>query len=444
MYRYFFIGAKRKFPMSALILAISLILTLLPVTFLFAGCKSDVSQKESPEIVTLRLFSNLPDRKNGQGLIEQMIVDEFEETHPDIKIEIECLDEEAYKTKFRAYAMDGMPDIVSVWGQPAFLDDIIDAGMLAELPISDYEDYGFEQNSLTGFMKNNKLYGLPRNTDMIAIYYNKRIFREENLTLPTNRNEYVALCKKLSDAGITPVAMDGLDGWPLVEYFDNCLLTVSGEKRTELLTNAIMYADFSHEDFDKALRMLKSDVKKGIFQEDFAYCDYGTAMALFTAEETAMYYMGSWEASMAVNEAIPPKIRDNIGVFTMPGFNPNVKNAMVWFGGGYSISANSKHYAEAKEFIDYMFLPEHLSKYGWENGIGMSAQDQTAFMLGNETTLQKEWLSILDEADIISGTPINDLGSSGFKYAIESNIARAATGEISSDAFFKILEEACR
>ena len=55
--------------------------------------------------VTLRLFSNLPDRKNGQGLVEQMIIDEYTAANPNVKIEVEALDEEAYKTKFKAYAM---------------------------------------------------------------------------------------------------------------------------------------------------------------------------------------------------------------------------------------------------------------------------------------------------------------------------------------------------
>ncbi len=58
--------------------------------------------------VTIKLFSNLPDRKNGQGLVEQMIIDEYMAANPNVTIEVEALDEEAYKTKFKAYAMDGM------------------------------------------------------------------------------------------------------------------------------------------------------------------------------------------------------------------------------------------------------------------------------------------------------------------------------------------------
>lgn len=105
------------------------------------------------------MFSNLPDRKNGQGLVEQTIIDQYMSENPNVNIEVEALDEESYKTKFKAYAMDGMPDVVSIWGQPSFLDEVLDAGVLAELNESDYSDYGFVSGSLEGFKKDGKLYG---------------------------------------------------------------------------------------------------------------------------------------------------------------------------------------------------------------------------------------------------------------------------------------------
>ena len=60
-------------------------------------------EQASGEDVTIKLFSNLPDRKNGQGLVEQTIIDEYMEANQNVTIEVEALDEEAYKTKFKAY-----------------------------------------------------------------------------------------------------------------------------------------------------------------------------------------------------------------------------------------------------------------------------------------------------------------------------------------------------
>ena len=141
------------------------------------GSKSETTAKNDNGTITLKVFSNLPDRKNGQGLVEQMIIDNYMKENTNVKIEVEALDEEAYKTKFKAYSMEGMPDVVSIWGQPSFLDEVLDAGVLAELNEADYADYGFISGSLEGFKKDGKLYGLPRNTDVAGFYYNEKIFR---------------------------------------------------------------------------------------------------------------------------------------------------------------------------------------------------------------------------------------------------------------------------
>ena len=89
-----------------------------------AGCgqkdnstNNETISKSDDGKVTIKVFSNLPDRKNGQGLVEQKIIDEYMEENQNVEIKVEALDEEAYKTKFKAYSMEGMPDVVSIWGQ---------------------------------------------------------------------------------------------------------------------------------------------------------------------------------------------------------------------------------------------------------------------------------------------------------------------------------------
>lgn len=215
---------------------------------------------KADDSITLKVFSNLPDRKNGQGLVEQTIIDDYMAENPNVTIEVEALDEEAYKTKFKAYSMEGMPDVVSIWGQPAFLDEVLDAGGLAELNQDDYADYGFVSGSLDGFMKDGKLYGLPRNTDVAGFYYNQKIF-EDN---------------------------------------------------------------------------------------------------------------------------------------------------------------------------------------GWENGVGMSAQEQTAYMRDNETELQMQFVDAVNNATSVSGTPINDCGSSAFKTSIESEIQSVSNESIEVDDFLAAIGEACK
>lgn len=150
---------------------------------------------------------------------------------------------------------------------------------------------------------------------------------------------------------------------------------------------------------------------------------------------------------MALNEDIPEEIRTNIRVFTMPvidGGKGSANDIAAWNGGGYAVSASSEVKEEAIRFLNYMYQPDKLSKYGWEFGVGMSAQDQTQYMSGNETELQMQFVDAVNQATNVSGTPINDCGPSAFKTSIESEIQSVSNGSISIDDFLDTIGAACR
>lgn len=290
---------------------ISLLLTAVMTVSLLAGCgnsnnsaptaggaqdnaqntsskdKGNTAASGSDEAVTIKLFSNLPDRKNGQGLVEQMIIDEYMEENQNVTIEVEALDEEAYKTKFKAYAMDGMPDVVSIWGQPSFIDEVLDAGVLAELNEADYADYGFIAGSLEGFKKNGKLYGLPRNTDIMLIYYNQKMFEDNGWAVPDTYGDLTALCADIRAAGITPIAMDGGDGWPMACFLTDILVKVAGTDYAEIVRNAVATGDFTAPQMQEATQILADCAAAGMFQVGYDSQDYGTTMNLFTNGQAA-------------------------------------------------------------------------------------------------------------------------------------------------------------
>lgn len=441
---------------------VSVLLTAAMAATMFAGCGSKTDSKtdggsqaasgttdesgSDGEEITLKVFSNLTDRKNGQGLVEQTIIDEYMQENPNVKIEVESLDEEAYKTKFKAYSMDGLPDIVSIWGQPAFLDEVLDAGVLAELNEADYADYGFISGSLEGFKKDGKLYGLPRNTDVAVFYYNQKMFEDNGWEVPTTYDELLDLGKTIKDAGMTPVAMDGGDGWPMAVYLSDLLYKIAGSDYSSIVSNAVSTGDFTDPSLVQATELLKKTADSGLFQNGYDSQDYATAQNLFINGQSAMYYMGSWDSSMALNEDIDPEIRENIRMFTMPvvsGGKGIATDIAAWNGGGYGVSATSEHKDEAIKFLNYMYQPDKLSKYGWENGVGMSAQDQSAYMTGNETDLQMQIVDAVNNATSVSGTPINDCGPSAFKTSIESEIQSVSNGSLSVDDFLSTIGAAC-
>ncbi|MDD2968840.1 MAG: extracellular solute-binding protein [Lachnospiraceae bacterium] len=405
------------------------------------------TEEATGEAVTIRVFSNLPDRTTGQGFVEQTLFDSYMAENPNITIEVEALDDEAYKTKFKAYASGSdMPDLVNAWGQPSFLNEIIDAGLLAELNMDDYADYGFISGSLDGFSKEGKLYGLARNTDVMGFYYNKALFESNGWTIPTTYDELLTLAGKIQEAGLIPVSMDGSDKWPISIYVHDLMQKIDPSIKTEV-QSSIANADFSNPVYTQAADLMVQAVDAGMFQNGFETTDYGTAKNLFTNAQSAMFYMGSWEMSMAADENIPAEVRDNIGVFMMPaveGGKGTNTDIAAWNGGGYAVTANSAVKEEAVKLLNYMFKPENWSKLCWENGICMSAQNYSDYLTGSETPVQLEFTDIVSNATSVTGVTLNDLGTSEFKTISEDLSQELAIKSVSSEEFVKALEDACK
>lgn len=392
--------------------------------------------------VVIQVFSNLPDRTSGQGLIEQMLFDMYMEENPNVKIEVEALDDESYKTKFKAYASGSdMPDLVNAWGQPSFLSEVIDAGLLAELNPDDYADYGFLEGSLDGFSQDGKLYGLARNTDVMGFYYNKAIFEECGVEVPTTYDELLDVVKTISEKGYIPISMDGSDKWPMSIYVFDVYQKLVGTACHDNTVTAVSSGEYD-ETWTKAAQMLADMAAAGGFQAGFETTDYGTALNLFTNAQAAMFYMGSWEMSMATNEDIPEDIRNNISVFTMPvieGGEGTATEICAWNGGGHAVTANSDVKEEAIKLLNYMYEPDHWTKLCWENGVCMSAQNFSEYLTGEETSLQNDWVEIVNNATTISGTTLNDLGTSEFKTVCEDATVELAIGSIGAEDFLNTL-----
>lgn len=399
----------------------------------------------SGEKTVLRFFSKQPDRTSGQGLVEQMIMDQYMKENPNIDIQVETLDDSAYKIKFKAYAASSeMPDIVNVWGQPAFINEVIDAGLLAELDPKVYEDYGFIEGSLAGFSKDGKLYGLPRNSDVMAFFYNKKIFDDNGWTVPQTFDELLALCGKIKEKGLIPVSMSGADKWPISIFITDAIAKYHGPGAMDITAKAVEEKDFSDEIFVKSAQLLKDSVDAGMFQTGFETSDYGSAMNLFANGQAAMFYMGSWEMSMANNTDVSPEIRDNIRAFSMPvvsGGNGEITDIAAWNGGGFSVTSGSKVKEEAIKFLNYMYLPENWNRIAWEQNVCMSAQDFSKFKTGKETPVQLEFIDILTKSTSVSGTPINDLGNSEYKTRSEDASQELAVSILTVEQFLEKLAE---
>lgn len=417
------------------------------------GDKSDnkvtVDEKEKddkPKNITLKFLSNLPDRTSGQGKLEQTLIDNYKKDNPNVTIEVEALQDEPYKQKFKAYtSSNSLADIYHIWGQPAFFAPVMKEGYAAELNPDDYKDYGFFPGALDGFSYDGKLYGLPRNTDVMVLFYNKGLFEKYKVKVPENYKDLIDAAKAFRAKGIAPCAMCGKDKWPIGILYQDLCVKVSGNQKLiyDAISRKTSFA--GEEDLIEGAKLLKGLMDNKFFQDAFTASDYGAANNLFAQEKAAMYYMGSWEMGMVSNDKFPESFRENMAVMRFPvveGGKGKATDVIAWNGGGYAVSPNSKEQEEAKKFLNYMFKPENWSKNAWQLGVCIPAQKYNSFLTGQETEVQKELTKMLGESTSISGTPWFDSATPSFKTDGENLSQELAAGVKTPEQFIAECDKA--
>lgn len=385
------------------------------------------------EQVTITFMSNLADRTSAQGLIEQMLIDMYMEEHPNVTVNVETYASDGdYQTKFKAYVAAGtVPDICCTWMIPGWMDPLMEGGVWEPIDQDAIADYNFASGSLDYAMKDGKLYALGRNTDVMVFFYNKDMFEEYGVEVPETWDDLLAAAQVFADAGIIPVSMAGKDTWTDSHFVTAIIGQLIGSDTQASFKQAIADGDFSADYWTEACD-IAAEGAKVLFGNGFETTDYATSMNNFINGGAAMWWMGSWEMSVATDF--------ELGAFAMPDVDPDAEEALFAFpGGGYGVSANSANKDVAMDLLLYMFEPDHWSALCWEYGICMSAQDFYNYLTGEETDVQ---LDILDELN-------NATGWTGLNYKdYDSRMTTTSTGAqallagmISTEEYLEMMTE---
>ncbi len=428
------------------ILVIAVVLTILCMSFVFAGGSSEEKSTDTSEKkITMRFMSVNPDRSAGQGKLEQFLLDKYVKENPNVVFEIEALKDEPYKQKFKAYtASKNLPDFFFMWGAPSYMDPLMTNGYVEELTEDYYGEYDFFPGSLQGYTHEGKIYGLSRNTDYFGLYYNKELFEEYNVKVPESYEDLIAASKKFRENDIVPNAINGKDKWAVSTLWHDILVKWSGnqDKVFKALDGEIKFS--GDPDFLKASQLLSGLTDVGFFQDSFISADYGAAKNLFAQEKAAMYYMGAWEMGMATDENLPQSFRDNLAVVPVPtvmeGGKGGINDVISWHGGGYCVSADSKVKDEAVKLMNYIFAPENWAKNGWQMGIVVPAQKYEQYLTGDETTVQKQLVDIIMSATSGSGYIWHTVKTASFKNDVTDLALSLAAQVITPKEYLKELD----
>ena len=138
---------------------------------------------------------------------------------------------------------------------------------------------------------NGKLYGQPAQdvSAVWAIAYNKKVFEKLNLKVPTNYEEFKAVCEAIKADGMIPIYEAVADGWHHQLWF--CELGVAIEHdepgtADKLNSNAMKFADSATA--KKLIEQIKEMVDLGYWGDNYMANEYADAARAIAEGECAM------------------------------------------------------------------------------------------------------------------------------------------------------------
>ena len=296
-------------------------------------------------------------------------VAEFEEAHPDIKIEWEAFENESYKTKIKAAMSDPdtLPDIFFTWSG-AFLGDFAAAGTAyclddAYAPYADQLPEVMLQNSTY----DGKHYAVPLTMNIVTLFANMDLLAEAGWDkVPETYEDLTACCDALVEKGIVPFGCAGKETWCVTEYLEPIIeKTIGYEEMNEIFAGR---STWNNEDIATAVSTFQDMINKGYFDPNGIALGNDEVKANFIAGKTAFYQNGSWNCG-EVNDA-----EGNFAVGLFPVMNADKATYGQVIGGpndALAVSASSKNADLAAEAA--FELGKAICHYGYLAGSGLPA-----------------------------------------------------------------------
>lgn len=248
------------------------------------------------------------------------------------------------------------PDLFSFGtgpGQPAAL---ISGGLVADLTDAYYE-HGWGETIPEGIVvqtsSDGKLWAFGNEVETTGMFYNKAIFAEVGIDVPTTWPEMEAAVAALQAAGYdTPIGLGAADKWPVSHWQSMMFGRYAGPEGIE----DVLFGDGAWTDpaYVAASAKLQEMGQAGWFGPTPVAIGYGELMDRFWAGEVPMTFTGPWVIGGGM-EAAGDRIGD-FSVFAVPPFEDGQQiHPTNSIGSGWYIRESSENKDAAMDFMNYMF-----------------------------------------------------------------------------------------
>lgn len=211
---------------------------------------------------------------------------------------------------------------------------------------------------------NGEIYGIPTRTVNVAgVFYNKRVYEELNLEIPTTWDEFLANCEAIKqNTESDPVAAAystaaGCQILFLSQYYyveqENPDFAAQYTNREISLSESPAYM--------RGLEKLHEISELGYINDDPLSMSFDDS-AVAVAEGTAVHTFARTNLISKVVDLAPDYIED-VGFFPLPDEDPSNLGVAVWLPTCWCISKNSPNADLALALFDFLLSDEGLAAY---------------------------------------------------------------------------------
>lgn len=301
----------------------------------------------------------------------------FQEKHPDVTIEFERKTFEGMQQNMQMILnSDDVPDVTSLNKGNATAGLFSKQGLLTDLTAAS-DQYGWDKilspsiqttcrYTEDGLMSNDgKLYGITTYGEFIMIYYNKDMFAEYNLSVPTTYDEFNQVAQTFLDNGVQPMVIGGAENWTWTHNWQELVLynqDRTGINNFQFLQGTV---DFHSKAWTWGTDELLKQVKAGYYGTGFNGTSGDDASLAFTNGTVPMFLAGSWYFGGFLTN-----ITDfDWDIFLMPD-----KQYTTGSGGNlFVVPAKAKNKEMAYELLDILMSEEVQTVMAVKGGIPVNA-----------------------------------------------------------------------
>lgn len=288
-------------------------------------------------------------------------INEYCELHPNVHVDVQIMDTDSYlvliKTKL---ASNDAPDIMPIEAATDYYNYYSNGYLVDCSDMTDMIDR-LNAGAISGFtVEDGGVIGLPFVQLFLLAYYNKDMFAEYGLEVPTTWEELMAVCETLKQNGITPIGLGHKTTWVTQMLPFSLNATTVWDADPEFYkgtaSGASKYAESAG--WLDSLTKYREIIDAGYINEGSLSTSSEQMHEMLMNREVGMIFTGTWDDSAIY--ALNPDFE--LGGFLIPASGGST-GASVSINSGYGVSSSSKYPEVAKDVIRFMLSKESLEKY---------------------------------------------------------------------------------